>query len=103
MKILLIALVLTVSTSAWGASCMNNAKIAAVMQANRQMGGSLPVLVKQINHVYDTKRDRLIAIAIAINAYKIPVYSTTRYKRQAVKQFTNRMYRLCLEGQFNDK
>ena len=54
---------------------------------------------RQLNHPMNTLtkgEGKELTKALVIEAYKQPLYSTTKYKRQAVIQFANEVRSACL-------
>ena len=64
--------------------------MAHVLMENRQEGRSA---VDMMRITKDSKFARILIIA----AYKKPRYTTSRFKKKAIEDFSNKMYILCLD------
>ena len=80
--------------------CSGVSDIAALVMIKRQVGAPINEVVKSDSE-HNTKEDEDVAKlveAIALDAYRIPMYNTEQYKKQAVVQFANDTYAVCMKN-----
>lgn len=83
--LLAIVLLATPALSAEKASCEDISKVCGQIMDVRQLGMSASVIVKAAP---DFK-------GIILKAYDTPMYSTEKYKAEAVQKFSNKCYVEC--------
>lgn len=80
--------------------CSGVSDIAALVMIQRQSGVPIKEVMKSDSE-YDTKEDKEVAKlveAIALDAYSVPLYNTEQYKKQAIIQFANDTYVVCMKN-----
>jgi len=94
--IVMVAAMLLVSVSTvrgdddWQETCKNLATLAENIMKHRQDGTSMPVVMELVG-------DLEIAQTLVMDAYRSPRFSTERMKKEAINDFRDRAYLMCVE------
>ena len=80
--------------------CSEVSDVAALIMLQRQSGVPIKETIKPKSE-RTTKEGKHVAKlveAIALDAYSIPMYNTEQYKKQAIIQFANDTYVVCMKN-----
>lgn len=91
MKYFVMVALLMFSVSASAGFCEDLSELAESAMIKRQEGARMERLY---NHVEGND----LAQRIVRDAYNTPFYQTAKYKNQAVNEFANKWFRLCLKA-----
>jgi hypothetical protein len=95
MKKLLLVVSLMLPLSAAADTCTEIASMAEAVMKNRQAGVDVVVMMDIANK----SEVKDIATQMIIEAYKRRAYRTEQYQLEAVREFKNEVYLICLQGQ----
>ena len=95
LAILLVVLILSAGISVrgeedWRGYCQQMATLAENIMAHRQKGTSMSEMMELVGELE-------IGQTLVIDAYRSPRFSTERMKKEAISDFRDRAYLMCVE------
>jgi len=92
LMIVIVLSVFSIGASAQQVSCEKMHEVASMIMEVRQQGVPITEIIKATSSSPSFH-------ALIREAYKKPLYNTTTYKEEAINEFANSVYLICMESE----